>query len=398
MKKLCACLLLISLFAGAEDWPRFRGPNGAGVSKTDIPAKWENANFRWSIDLPASGHGSPIVAGKKVFVLCGDEKTGTRIPLCIDSDSGKVIWKASVEAVANKHHKFNSVASTTPASDDQRVYFSWGTSEALTIAAYDHAGMSKWSANLGPSIGGHGFGASPIVHQGLVIINKDQDRDGEWVAVHADTGEVAWRLPRKSLRISYSCAVAYKDQLILNNWQHGITGIRPRDGTLLWEKSVYDLETKERAISSPVIAGELIIATCGFTTNPKHCVAVRPLGDGKVEEVWRIERSVPHIPTPIVYGDWVFLWEDKGIVSCVKHQTGETIWKERVNGEYFGSPVIAGDKIFCIDKSGSVSVIRATDRLELLAVNELDELCRTTPAIGDGKMFVRTFERLYAIQ
>ena len=233
----------------AQEWPRFRGPNGAGVSKTEIPAKWTKANFSWSMELPASGHGSPVVAGKNVFVLCGDETSGTRIPLCVDADSGHIRWQVSVKAARNKHHKFNSVASTTPACDAERVYFSWGTSDDLTLAAYDHAGKHEWSANLGPSIGGHGFGASPIVHRGLVIINKDQDADGEWVAVDAKTGTVAWRLARRSKRISYSCAVAYKDQLVLNNWQHGISGINPRDGSLLWEKSVYDIETKELVAS-----------------------------------------------------------------------------------------------------------------------------------------------------
>ncbi len=398
MKIPLLLMALSAVSAVAQEWPRFRGPNGAGVSKTEIPAKWTKENFCWSIALPASGHGSPVVAGKNVFVLCGDETSGMRIPLCVDADSGRIRWQVPVKAPRNKHHKFNSVASTTPACDAERVYFSWGTSDELTLAAYDHGGKHQWSTGLGPSIGGHGFGASPIVYRGLVIINKDQDADGEWVAVDAKTGTVTWRLARRSKRISYSCAVAYKDQLVLNNWQHGISGINPMDGSLLWEKSVYDIETKERAISSPVVAGDLVIATCGFTTNPKHCVAVRPLGEGRVEEVWRIERSVPHIPSPIVYGDWVFLWEDKGIVSCVEHQTGKTIWRERVRGDYFGSPVIAGDKIFCVDKGGSVSVIRAGDHLELLAVNELDALCRTTPAIAGGKMFVRTYEHLHAIR
>ena len=282
--------------------------------------------------------------------------------------------------------------------DAERVYFSWGTEENLTLTAYAHDGELDWSTKLGPVSRGHGFGASPMLYKGLVILNKDQDENGEWIALHAANGKVAWRLPRKSQRISYSTACVFKGQLVLNNWQHGLTGIDPMTGKVLWEKSVYNLDTNERAISSPVVAGDLVLATCGFTKNPKHCVALRPGKNGSVEEVWRIERSVPHIPCLLVVGDRVYLWEDNGIVSCVDHQTGETIWKERVSGNFFGSPVCADGKIFCIDKTGTVSVIAASDTFKILAVNELEELCRSTPAIANGEMYVRTNTRLMAIR
>jgi outer membrane protein assembly factor BamB len=401
-KTLIISVIVVSAFVSkvcAEDeWSRFRGPNGAGYSDTEIPAEWGAEQFKWTMELPAVGHGSPVVSGTRIYVLCGDEATGDRIPVCIDAKDGSVIWQQRINDAVNKHHKFNAIASTTPALDTEHAYFSWGTKENLTVAAFTLAGEPVWTEKLGPVNGGHGFGASPMVYKGLVVINKDQEETGEWIALDAETGAVRWRLPRKSQRISYSTACVYKEHLVLNNWQHGLTGVDPLTGKVIWEKSVYDTSTNERAISSPVVAGDLVLATCGFTKNPKHCVALRPGENGVVEEVWRIERTVPHIPCLLVHKDWVFLWEDNGIVSCVEHQTGKTLWKERVSGNYFGSPVCAKDKIFCIDKAGTVSVIAASDTFEMLATNELEELCRSTPAIANGEMYVRTYSRLMAIR
>lgn len=391
-------ILCLAQMVSAGEWSRFRGPNGAGYSDIKIPAKWTKSNFKWDVKLPATGHGSPVVSGHRIFLLCGDESSGARIPICIDAKDGSTLWQHRIADTANKHHKFNAVASTTPALDDKQVYFTWGTEKAVTVAAYTLDGSAVWTRKLAGVTEGHGFGASPMIYKDLVILNRDQKENGEWLALNAADGKIAWRLPRKSQRISYSTACIFNEQLILNNWQHGVTGIDPATGKVLWEKSVYDTSTNERAISSPVVAKDLVLATCGFTKNPKHCVALRPGKNGKVEEVWRIERSVPHIPCLLVHGDWVFLWEDNGIVSCVDHQTGKTLWKERVSGNYFGSPVCANDKIFCIDKAGAVSVIAASDTFEILAVNELNDLCRTTPALANGEMYVRTNTRLMAIR
>ena len=155
---------------------------------------------------------------------------------------------------------------------------------------------------------------------------------------------------------------------------------------------------KERAIGSPIVAGDLIIGSCGFVQNPKHIVALRPDKSGQVAEVWRIERSVPHIPTPIVVGAYIFLWNDQGIVTCADKNTGKIFWNERVSSDTFGSPVCAKNKIFSIDKTGVVTVIAPTNKFVKLAENDLDEKCHTTPAISGGKMYVRTYENLIAIR
>ena len=169
--------------------------------------------------------------------------------------------------------------------------------------ALNHDGKTKWRANLGPVKGGHGFGASPIIHKNLLILNNDQDGESTLLALDKHTGTLKWETPRRSKRLTYSTPCLYKapgrnEELIFTNWTHGISGIDPVTGKLEWENNVFNQTSKERAIGSPIVAGNLVIGTCGFVTKLKHVVALRPKGD-KMEEAWRIEKSVPHIPTPL---------------------------------------------------------------------------------------------------
>ena len=221
--------------------------------------------------------------------------------------------------------------------------------------------------------------------------------------MHAKDGSIAWKVPRSSKRLTYStpCILsgpAGRDMAVFTNWEHGITGLDPASGRVLWEKDVFGKPSPERAIGSPVVAGDLVIGTCGFVTKLKHAVALRAdPATGAVEEVWRIERSVPHIPTVLVVGERVYLWNDQGIVTCADRATGKVLWNERTPGEYFGSPVCAGDRIFAVNKTGTVVVLAASDTFRILAENKLEETCHTTPALAGGRMYIRTYERLHAI-
>ncbi|MFK5922975.1 MAG: PQQ-binding-like beta-propeller repeat protein [Verrucomicrobiota bacterium] len=435
MKNIFLMILLFGLItqaAVADNWPRFRGSNGSGVSEgVTIPTEWSEADFRWKIDLPGVGHGSPVVWGERVFLLAASEppprpkkKKGKKkkalvekkvaavkpqnwLPMCVSSKDGSILWKQEiiVEDAKYKGHRFNSPASTTPAVDDKRVVFTWGTPEKLTMAAFSHDGKKLWQSDLGPVSGGHGFAASPILLQDLVVLNNDQEKGGgNLIALDANTGKVKWTVERRSQRLSYSVPCVMESEgrklLVFVNWQHGFTVIDAKDGRVVAEKSVFNTDVNERAISSPVVYKDLIIGTCGFTANPKHCVAMRLKGD-QLEEVWRIERNVPHIPSLIVVGDLAYLWDDAGIVTCVKAATGEQVWKARVpgvEGSCFGSPVSDGKSIFSADESGNINVIAVADELKHLATNRLGELCRTTPAIADGAMFVRTYKKLIAVE
>ena len=403
MKYAIALTLCFTNILHAENWPRFRGPNGAGVAPDAIPVKWAESNFKWKTALPGVGHGSPVIWEGQVFLLCADEETGERTAVSVNAQTGKINWKLDFDAKVHKHHKQNSFASSTPAVDESAVFFSWGTPAQLSMVALSHDGKFKWQANLGPVKGGHGFGASPIVLGNHIILNNDQDGESSLIALDKSTGAVKWKTPRQSKRLTYSTPCLYtapgrEPELIFTNWHHGITGINPATGKLNWENDVFGKPAKERAIGSPIVAGNLVIGTCGFVTKLKHIVALKPEG-GKMTEAWRIEKSVPHIPTPLLIGKNLFLWNDQGIVTCANAANGKIHWTERAirSGRFYGSPVAADGKIYCAESNGKIVVLRGDGKFEVLATNDLDEKCHTTPAISNGLMFVRTYEKLIAV-
>ena len=387
----------------AQNWTRFRGPNGAGVVPDAIPVQWLESHRKWRTELPGTGHGSPVVFGDRVFLLAGEEDSGRRIPVAVDAATGRLLWQLPTPAAHHRHHRYNTFASSTPAVDAERVYFAWGTPDALTVTALTHDGAPVWVANLGPVKGGHGFGASPIVHGDLLILNNDQDGESSLLALDRRTGKEQWRVARASKRLTYSTPCVRKgpgdrEELIFTNWHHGITALDPATGALLWENDVFGKPSPERAIGSPVLAGDLVIGTCGFVTKLKHVVALRPVaGKNRAEEVWRIERSVPHIPTPLVVDNWIYLWNDQGILTCAEHRTGKVLWSERAGGEGYSSAIAAGGHIYRANRKGEVTVLPADGRFEILATNPLGESCFATPAVSGGRMFLRTERHLLAI-
>ncbi len=421
----------ILLFVGsclpiaADDWPRFRGPNGSGLdTSASVPTVWNDENLLWSVEIPGTGHGSPVIWGRNLFLLSAVE-AGEGVPagakgngkkgkgqgatpyewlaLCIDKDSGRTVWEKRFDQRKFKGHRFNSAASSTAAVDAERVVFAWGTADQLTVVSLGHDGELQWEKDLGPVVGGHGFGGSPILHDGLVVLNNDQEKQsGNLLALHADSGDIAWTAERRSERISYSVPCLYevdgRELLVFVNWQHGFTAIDPADGSVVAEKSVFNLDTNERAISSPIVSQGLVIGTCGFTANPKHCVAMKLTG-AEWEEVWRVERNVPHIPSVIAVDERTFLIDDSGIATCLDTMTGEEIWKGRVpgvEGSIFGSPVSDGANIFFLDESGNAHVIAVADELKPVAMNRLGAMCRSTPALGAGSVYLRVGEKLMA--
>ena len=413
MKALLAalvCILIAGSAHASENWPRFRGPNGAGGADFAIPPAWEKSSFRWEVALDENGHGSPAVWGDLVFLNSAADKGKTRKVICIDARAGKVNWTRSYPSKTHKTHRFNSFASSTPALDAKKVYSVWGHSSELKVCAHSHAGKLLWEKDLGGVKGGHGFAVSPIVFEDLLIVPNDQEKGGgAHYALDCSTGEIRWKVPRASKRLTYSTPCIFtspkgKPELIFTNWWLGFTSLEPNTGRKLWELSVFGRPHSERAISSPIVAGELVLGVCGFTTLDKHLVAIRPASasaDGKAREVWRLEETMPHIPSPLLSGNRLYLWADNGVITCVRPQTGEQVWKARVEGvkdTFFGSPVRAGSTIFCVSAFGKVVAIADGDEFRQLGVTDLNQVCRSTPALANGDLYLRTAERLICIR
>lgn len=397
-------LLAMGNLGSAENWPRFRGPNGSGVGEAkDVPTEWTLADFNWRVSLPGVGHSSPVIWGQRLFVTAGDEQSGVRHVLCLDAASGRILWSREFAGDKARKHEHNSLASGTPAVDDKHLYITWATPQECLVLALDHEGQEKWRANLGVFKGGHGAGVSPIVHEDLVIMGNDQEGESSVVALERMTGQVRWRVGRKT-KVAYSTPCIYQQpgrtaEVIFTNWEHGIMGLDSASGRTNWELQVFDQGHVETSIGSPIVAGGLVLGTCGWLGYATHTVAVRPYGaeTAKPAEVYRVDRGAPLTTTPLAVGGLLFLWADEGIVTCVDAATGKQHWQRRVGGNYYSSPIALGDRIFCPSRDGEMVVLAATPEYRLLARNPLGEGTHSTPAIAHGRLYVRTFSHLISL-
>jgi outer membrane protein assembly factor BamB len=403
---LCAVALLGLLSArpaAAQEWTRFRGPNGTGVSDAkSVPAAWTENDFNWRVELPGGGHSSPVIWKDKIFLTSADHDTAQRQVLCLSTRDGSIVWKRDYGSTVHDKHNLNSFASPTPTVDEDRVYVAWSAPEEYSLRAFSHDGQELWHADLGPYESQHSCGASPVIFEDLIILGNDQDGPSSLTAVDRATGKVVWNVPRKNTNVAYSTPCVYQPEgeapeLIFNSNAHGITAINPDNGATIWE--VADCFDK-RSVSSPVIAGGKIFGSCGSGGGGNYVVAVTPGSQrdpSAAKLAYRLDKSAPYVPTPVALGDRIFLWSDGGVATCVDASTGEVVWTQRVGGTYYGSPVCVGGRIYCMSTAGEAVVLAAADEFEELARNPVLEFSHSTPAVSDGVMYLRTFTHLISI-
>jgi hypothetical protein len=411
------CLLIMTVAAGAADWPRFRGPNGAGCGEAvGVPVPWTTNDYRWVVTLPGVGHASPVIVGSRLFVTCGENSSAKRIVVCLDAASGRTLWQRDFASKPFAQNGDNSYASATPAADPDGVVVAWTTPDAVTLLALDNEGHDCWRRELGKYVGIHGSGSSPIIVDDLVIYDNDQEDPASLppsvyarpgapksagksfaTALDRKTGATRWQLDFRSNQAAYSTPCirrtsAGRAEIIRADTAHGFMGVDVATGKMNWElPGVFT----ERCVASPVLAGDLVIATEGRGNTGKRCVAARP---GAAPQVaYELAKPVPLVPTPIVVGDRMFLCSDQGALLCVRVVTGEVLWHEQVSGNFYSSPVYSGGRLFCVTKLGDVLVIAAADTYQLLARVPLGEKCFATPAIANGLVFFRTYSRLFAL-
>ncbi|MDP7639252.1 MAG: PQQ-binding-like beta-propeller repeat protein [Candidatus Hydrogenedentes bacterium] len=404
-------LAVVCLFASAamaDNWPRFRGPNGHGFAQdSDIPSSWSEADLAWKIELSGKGHSSPVIWDDTVYVTSADEEAKVASLLAVRASDGSTMWKRDYAFEPLKLHALNSHASSTPAVDEQGVYTLWFVSSQSLAIAVDHRGEELWRRELGPMATTHGPGLSPIVYEGALIFSLEHERNADvqsrWYGLDLASGETVWSLDRETGESASSSAPcvyrspAVKEWVIFTSRAHGITAINPQDGTIAWEEKS---ALPARAVSSPVLAKDLIVATCGVSNQGTRLTAVRPAdGPASAPQVVHSieERFVPYVPTPIAVDDLLFLYHDRGEVTCIEIESGKTLWSERPGGKFYGSPVLVEDRLYCIDTSGQVVVLRAAASYERLAINDLGEASHATPAVANGRMILRTNSRLSCI-
>jgi outer membrane protein assembly factor BamB len=416
---VCASFaFFLAAVANAEDWPMWRGPRGDGTSgETDVPTRWDGEsgkNVIWRTPLPGSGYASPIVLGDRIFTVACDQEKLERQLLQFDAKSGETAWrKKVVNAPLEKKHLLNSYASSTPASNGELVFAAFleadfgakkltgGWKEAtpgnMVVAAYDFAGDRRWLVRPGRFSSVHGFCSSPVLFEDLLIVNGDHDGDSYIVALKQATGETVWKTPRKNKTRSYCVPIIReidgRTQMILSG-DKTVTSYDPRNGKLHW---IIQGPT-EQFVASLVYNGELLFLTAGFPE--RHMMAIRPDGHGDVTAthiLWRTTKGCSYVPSPIAADKYFLVVSDTGIGSCFEAKTGERVWTRRMGRHYSTSMVSAAGLVYFLSDDGEVTVVRPGDEYDEVARNLLGEKCFASPAISNGRIYLRSVEHLWCI-
>lgn len=418
MRFRSACLgLLLAAPLAAADWPRFRGPEGLGTSDdTTIPVAFGPKDYLWKTPIPGKGNSSPIVSNGKVFLQTASEDAARRMLVCVDAATGKIDWAKETKGAFAKTHPKNSLASNTPAADGKQVYVIFWDGKTISLTAWDFAGKELWAKNLGGFVSQHGPGLSPIVVGDKVILNVDQDDLAEVIAFDAKTGDTVWKKSRPAFRASYTTPFVWdragKPAVVVGSTA-GITAYDPADGAVVWNWTwVWKPAAKGkkagpggalRNVGGPILHNGMFYAISGDGGGDRHMVAVKADGAGDVTDTalaWEKKKGTAYVPMVLARGDYVF-WigdkENKGV--CANAKTGEQMWEVRLSGsdEVTASPVLIDGKIYSVNEGGRVSVFAAEPKFKLLAENDLKEGVYASPAVANGRLYIRGTTHLFCL-
>ena len=399
--RLLPTLLPLTLIpARAEDWPAWRGPRGDGIStELNVPRTWSSEqNIAWRTELPGVGRSSPIVCGPHVFLTTGVNEDQTRRVLCFDRANGTLLWNTVVlTGPGGTMHQDNTMASSTPVTDGKRIFSVFVDDIGMTVAALDLQGNILWKANPGTFYSNHGFAASPVLCDGGVIVNGQQDGTAFVCMLDRISGTEIWRYVPDVNQRSFSTPVLIqhqgRPQLILTGSQQTV-GLDPSNGYVLW----YAAGPGEKFVCTPSVGHGLVFSFAGSPA--KKAFAVRLDGRGNVSDthvVWRAERSMPYVPSPLLVGDYLHVINDLGVYSCLDPLTGKILHTARALGSTYSSPIAAAGQIYMFEDTGRCTVFENRPGFHVIARNDLNEEVYTTPAVSSGQIFVRTVKALYCI-
>ena len=386
--------------AKAEDWPMWRGPRGDGVStESTAPLEWSDSEgVRWKRAIPGRGLSSPIVKGDAIYLTTFVPEENSRRLIRVDRYSGAITWDIEIHrGPVEQQHRFNSCASSTPAADSQTIYSVTVDDEKMWVIAVDSDGKQRWKVTPGGFGSQHGFAASPILFKDMVIINGHQDGEAFIAAMNCQSGETCWRYkPAVNLR-SFSTPVLTEfegtTQLIVTGANQTI-GLNPTSGELLW----FVEGPSQKAVSSPSVADGMVFSFAGSPS--EKAMAIRLGGKGDVTTshvVWRSEKAMPYVPSPVLAGGLLHVINDAGIYNCIEPSSGKVLKTVRRGGNGYSSPVVAAGRVYLFEDSGRCTVIANDPTYTVLAINELNEETQCTPAFVDGNMIVRSAHHLWCI-
>ncbi|MCP4849816.1 MAG: PQQ-binding-like beta-propeller repeat protein [Verrucomicrobiaceae bacterium] len=385
----CPAFHLGSVKAG--DWPQWRGMRHDGIADAARmpPLKFSaTENVRWEVPVPGRGHGSPIIHGKNIFLATADERSKTQSLICLDRDTGKITWSREVHrgGFPKKSNKKASHASSTPACDGKSVFISFLNAGAVYTTAFDLKGEQLWQTKITDYILHQGFATSPAIYKSLLIVSADNKGGGAVCGLRREDGSVAWRIDRPKYP-NYASPVIYRingsDQLIFQGCNL-VSSYDPANGKKRWQVKGATTE----CVSSIVTDGVHVFTSGGYPRN--HVSAMK--ADGSGEAVWENISRV-YVPSMLVKDGYLFAVMDNGNAMCWKCDTGEQMWRERLNRTTSASPVLVGDHIYAVDEQGNFSVFRANPKsFKVLAKNKLGDQVFATPVICDGRIYARVVE------
>jgi outer membrane protein assembly factor BamB len=401
----------LSFSAWAQDppqWSQFRGPNGAGsVENCKVNLPWQPSDVKWTLSLPGNGNASPVIWNNTAYLVSADRSKKERYLHAIDIRTSKELWQKKYSLTETKLHPKNNFASGSPCVDASAIYFAYADPERVVLTALSHKGEPLWEREFGSFVSQHGFGSSPVVHQGTVVFWVSQDAeqlppntppgDSRIIGLDAKSGQQKWSTSRIATRTCYGTPTLYQAEsgpaLLFANTAEGVFALDLATGKPLWNRQ----SLTQRSVSSPIVVGNLAIATEGSGAGNNVLVAINTTGEH--EQVFSKNKNMPYVPTPVVKGDLLFLWSDKGIVSCLRLSDNEMIWSERIGtgGSVSTSPIIAGDKLVGIAEDGTLTVLSATEEFQNFGSISLGETTRATPAVAENYLLVRTDTKLICI-
>jgi outer membrane protein assembly factor BamB len=397
---------LLASTAVAQEWTRFRGPNGTGISEAkNVPVTWTEQDFSWRVEIPGISHSQPVIWGDKLFLTTALDLGKERAILCLRKTDGKELWRKTYALPTHRPANRNaSYANGSPVVDRERVIACFVSRDHFWVRSFDHAGNELWSRDLGTFESQHGHGASPMIYENTVIVTNDQDGASFIIALDLKTGNPVWKTPRRPAPeyTAYGTPCinprpGTTPELLLTSQSHGISSLDPKTGAPNWEAPVYD----KRVVASPVVAGGLVIGSCGQGGGAgNYLSAIRLGGKGDVSKThvaYTLRKATPYVPTPLYLDGRLYLISDAGIASAIDAATGREIWSERLRAEFFSSPVMIDRRIYCATTKGEMIVLATGDAFQVLARNPLLEGTHSTPCVDGGRIYLKTFTHLVCI-
>ena len=385
------------------NWPRFRGPDGGGVSaQGDVPLTCDvktGANIAWTTEVPAAGFSSPVVWGDRLFLSGGDETK--RVVMCFDAVSGKLSWQSTVPKTAGSPDEAPEVpdqfgmAAATTATDGHRVYAMFANGD---LAAFDFDGRLAWSKFLGAPKNPYGHATSLLTWQDRVIVQFDQGEQDDQLskisAFDGATGAVVWQQARPT-GASWATPIlldAAGQAQVVTLGVPWVIAYAAKDGTEIWRANCLD----GLVTPSPIFAGGTL-----FVVNPSNKLqAIRADGHGDVTKThlgWGVEDGIPDVTSPVSNGELVFLLDSGGILTCYDAKDGKKQWQQDFGDECNASPSIAGNRVYLITRKGTLIAVEAARQFKELGRSSLGEQVFASPAFAQNRMFVRGIKHLICI-